>query len=139
MTAQFKQKHGESLREGLLDTTNPMQRPQDKQPVPGDNQPMQQTTPVHVTARICARPDTYTRLRRELIALMAPTRSEAGCLRYDLYEHSGQPGEFLFIEQWQTTDDLERHLQQPHIQHFLAASADLLAEPIQIAQWQPID
>ncbi len=93
---------------------------------------------IHVTAHLCARPDTHDSLRRELTALTGPTRSETGCLRYDLYEHSDEPGLFLFIEQWRTEDDLARHLQQPHIQAFIQKSADLLAEPMQIAQWQAL-
>jgi len=100
---------------------------------------MENDTTVHVTARLQARPDTQAALRREARALTGPTRAETGCLRYDLYEHSSEPGCFLFIERWQSADDLARHLQQPHIQRFIQASAELLAEPLQIAQWQALD
>jgi len=100
---------------------------------------MTNDTSVYVTALLCARPDTQAELQRELAALTGPTRSEPGCLRYDLFQQPGQPGQFLFIEQWRAADDLERHLQQPHIQAFIQKSGDLLAEPMQIAQWQPVD
>lgn len=93
-------------------------------------------TNVYVTALLNARPDTQAQLQRELAALTGPTRSEPGCLRYDLYQ---QPGQFLFIEQWRSAEDLERHLQQPHIQAFIQKSVALLAEPMQVAQWQPVD
>jgi quinol monooxygenase YgiN len=94
---------------------------------------------VYVTALLCARPDKQAELQRELAGLMGPTRNEDGCLRYDLYQQPGQPGQFLFIEQWRSADDLERHLQKPHIQAFIQKSDDLLAGPMQIAQWQPVD
>jgi len=100
---------------------------------------MKNDTTVHVTARLQARPETQEALRHAARALSGPTRTETGCLRYDLYEHTNAPGCFLFIEQWQTADDLARHLQQPHIQAFIQTSADLLAEPLQIAQWQALD
>lgn len=100
---------------------------------------MENDPTVHVTARMCARPDKRDSLLRELTALLGPTRGEPGCLRYELYQCTGSPDEFIFIEQWQTAADLERHLRRPHVQAFIEASALLLAEPMQIAQWQRID
>jgi len=99
---------------------------------------MGKNTTVHVTARLRSRPDTTDTLRHELTALTGPTRSEPGCLRYELYEHGDSPGEFLFIEQWQTATDLERHLRQPHIQTFIKKSGALLAEPMRITQWRRV-
>jgi quinol monooxygenase YgiN len=100
---------------------------------------MMNEQPIHVTARLYSRPDTQEALRRALAALTGPTRAEPGCLRYDLFQNAGQPEEFLFIEQWRTAGDLERHLQQPHIQSFIRISGDLLAGPMQVAQWQAVD
>jgi len=93
---------------------------------------------VYVTARLQARPEAQEELRHEARALTGTVRGEPGCLRYELYENSGRAGEFLFIEQWRTSDDLERHLRQPYIQAFIKKSNGLLAEPMQIGQWQTL-
>ena len=95
--------------------------------------------PIHVTARLCARAGMQDALQCALAALTGPTRTEAGCLRYDLFQNAGHPEEFLFIEQWRTAGDLERHLQQPYIQSFIRKSDELLAGPMQVAQWLNID
>jgi quinol monooxygenase YgiN len=92
-------------------------------------------TCIHVTARLCARRDKQDALRQELMSLLEPTRNEPGCLRYELYQQSGQGENFLFVEQWRSVADLERHLQQPHVQAFIQKSDVLLAEPMQVAQW----
>ena len=97
---------------------------------------MANDTTVHVTAMLRARPDTRTQLQRELEAVKGPTRKEPGCLRYELYQQADQAEKFLFIEQWQTADDLNRHLQQPYIQSLIQKLDSLLAEPMQITQWQ---
>lgn len=91
---------------------------------------------IYVTARLQARPGSQEALRHEALALTGTTREEAGCLRYELYECTGRPGELLFIEQWQTAADLERHLRQPHIQAFVQKAHNLLDAPMQIEQWR---
>lgn len=58
-------------------------------------------------------------LRRELSALVAPSRSEAGNLRYDLFESQDQPGLFVFVEAWSSNESrMQHHEHGPHIRHF---------------------
>lgn len=54
-------------------------------------------------------------LEAHLLSLSAPTRAEAGCLRYDLYRSTGTPSDFLRIEQWKSTADLEAHKRMAHL------------------------
>jgi quinol monooxygenase YgiN len=60
-------------------------------------------------------------LRRDLGALVAPSREEEGNLDYDLYEDIGEPGKFVFVEHW-SSEELrnKHHTQGPHIQRFHA-------------------
>jgi quinol monooxygenase YgiN/quercetin dioxygenase-like cupin family protein len=53
--------------------------------------------------------------RNELLNLTAPTRAEEGNLRYDLYQSTQKPWEFMRYEVWRKPEDLEFHKQTPHL------------------------
>ncbi len=54
-------------------------------------------------------------LKRELLALSAPTRGEPGNITYDLYQSPEKKNEFLRFEVWRNPAALEEHKQTPHI------------------------
>jgi quinol monooxygenase YgiN/quercetin dioxygenase-like cupin family protein len=55
-------------------------------------------------------------LERELLALTAPTRAEPGALRYDLYQSTTKPNEFMRFEEWRDAAALEAHKATPQLQ-----------------------
>lgn len=79
-----------------------------------------------------ARPGKETELQRQLVALVAPTRKEEGCIQYDLHQDNGQPGRFVFFENWTSRELLDKHLASPHLTAFLNRADELLAEPPRI-------
>ena len=90
-----------------------------------------------VTACAIARPGCEQQLLDLARALVPLTRAEAGCLRYSLYRQQNTDRCCLqFIEEWASREHLDAHARTPHLQAFLADSASLLAEPLQIAMWQ---
>jgi quinol monooxygenase YgiN len=54
-------------------------------------------------------------LKSICLGLIAPTRKEEGCISYDLYQDTTNPGRFTFIEEWQSKDHLDVHLKTPHL------------------------
>jgi quinol monooxygenase YgiN/quercetin dioxygenase-like cupin family protein len=60
-------------------------------------------------------PGREEELQRELLALTAPTRAEPGALRYDLYQSTSQPSQFMRFEEWRDLAALEAHKQTPHL------------------------
>jgi len=94
------------------------------------------TTPLTVIARIQAKPGMEERVKQELLKLLAPTRSEQGCINYDMHQSTTDAARFLFHENWMTEAALDRHLQTPHIQSWIALADALLAEPIEITRWR---
>lgn len=54
-------------------------------------------------------------LKRELLALSAPTRAEAGNIQYDLYQSPNKKNEFMRLEVWKSAQALEEHKATPHI------------------------
>jgi quinol monooxygenase YgiN len=84
---------------------------------------------LRVVARPIANPDTIEALKLVLNALILPTRSEKGCIQYDLYQNRDKPTEFTFIEEWTSEAALDEHLASSHIQQGLKDIAGLVAVP----------
>ena len=60
-------------------------------------------------------------LRRDLSALVEPSRGEDGNIRYDLFEDLNDPGCFVFVEEWASVEARDRHHEHGlHVQHFHA-------------------
>jgi quinol monooxygenase YgiN len=64
-----------------------------------------------------------------LDAVTPPSRAEAACQGYDLYEAIETPNTFIFVEEWTSLDGLYAHFQTPHFAEFFAALGEVLAEP----------
>lgn len=62
------------------------------------------------------KPGAAAELRQGLVTLVAPTRAEADCLTYDLYEEAD--GSLVLFETWRSTAELEAHQQQPAVRQF---------------------
>ena len=54
-------------------------------------------------------------LMTELLSTTAPTRAEAGNLRYDLYQSPTQKNYFMRLEVWRNAQALEDHKMTPHL------------------------
>lgn len=93
---------------------------------------------VRVVARILARPDTIPQLRDVLVALLAPTRREAGCLRYELLQSTADPSEFTFVEEWRTADEEHAHMQSEHVRTALQRVPPLVSAPPDIRRYRVI-
>lgn len=60
-------------------------------------------------------------LRRDLTAVVEPSRSEDGNLRYELFVDQSDPRLFVFVEHWASAEARQKHhTSAPHIQHFHA-------------------
>ena len=82
-----------------------------------------------VVAEIKAQAGKEDDLRQALLALIEPTGKEEGFVQYDLHVNTGDPGRFVFYENWVSKEHLDRHLASPHLEVFRAAAGSLLAEP----------
>ena len=91
--------------------------------------------PVTIIARVRAKAGQESRLRQELQRLLAPTRVEAGCIRYDLHASQTDPALFLFYEIWKSEADVDAHFQTPHLQAMLKLVPELLDEPLDLTKW----
>ena len=77
-------------------------------------------------ARVRAVPGSEETVRDALIAMVAPTREEEGCIDYRLHAANDDPAVFYFVALWRSEADLDTHLAEPHIADGLAAIEDRL-------------
>jgi quinol monooxygenase YgiN len=76
---------------------------------------------ITATLRIDVCREKRADVNRLLRALIEPTRVETGCKSCRLYYETDSPNVLTWIEEWQTEDDLRRHLGSPQYRRILAA------------------
>jgi quinol monooxygenase YgiN len=59
--------------------------------------------------------DKAEELKKVCLGLIEPTRKEKGCISYELFQDSSNPGRFTFIEEWESREHLDVHLKSPHL------------------------
>ena len=75
-----------------------------------------------------AAPGRIDDLRATLLGAVPPTRAEAGCVLYDLHEHTDDPDVLVFYEIWATPAAHSAHDETEHIATLRAALPSLTAE-----------
>ena len=91
-----------------------------------------------VIARIKARPEKIDEMREMLSGLVAPTRAEAGCVRYELLHNTADPADFTFVEEWRDDAALESHFSTGHVQAALTRFQELAAEPMDLRRYRSV-
>lgn len=87
---------------------------------------------VTVLAKCKAKPGMEEEVKKEIMALVAPTRSETGCINYDLHQSLDDKTLFVLYENWVSKEDLDKHLAMPYLKDFLGKADGILAEPVEI-------
>lgn len=93
---------------------------------------------ITVLAKCKAKPGMEAAVRDAVMALVAPTRSEPGCINYDLHQSSENPSLFILYENWVSKKDLDEHLAMPYLKDFIGKAETLLVEPIEITLWRMV-
>jgi len=70
---------------------------------------------LHVVAIAETSADKAEELKSVCLGLIEPTRKENGCISYELYQDTVNPGKFTFIENWESKAHLDVHLKTPHM------------------------
>jgi quinol monooxygenase YgiN len=94
--------------------------------------------PVGVIARFAPLPEKRSDLQALLDGMVAPTRSEAGCRSYNLYEVP-DGGELVLIERYDDQTALEHHRTTEHYLNYRAQLSSLLASPLSVTVLAPVD
>ncbi len=79
-----------------------------------------------IVAHIEAKKDKIDLVKSELIKLIQPTRSEEGCLQYDLHQDNEKPELFLFYENWKNRQLWQEHMKTAHIKAYKQTTKDAI-------------
>ncbi len=74
-----------------------------------------------IVARIKAKSGMEERMQQDLLSLLTPTRTEPGCITFDLLLDTNDSSVFLLYENWQNQAALDAHFQQPYVKQVLKA------------------
>ncbi|MTI16193.1 antibiotic biosynthesis monooxygenase [Rhodobacteraceae bacterium RKSG542] len=75
-----------------------------------------------IVANIVAKADKIDLVRSELMKLIDVTRTEEGCLQYDLHQDNENPAHFMFYENWASRELWQVHMGNQHLKDYLAAT-----------------
>lgn len=88
-----------------------------------------------VLARFRAKSGREKELETLLHGLIAPTRAEAGCRQYVLWQRRDDPGFFTLVERWESEGVLEEHLAMPYLRDAIARFGDLLDGDLELEKY----
>lgn len=77
---------------------------------------------VTIIANIHAKADKIELVKAALLKLVPITRAEEGCINYDLHQDNENPAHFMFFENWESREFLQKHMGAPHLAAYLAAT-----------------
>ncbi len=95
---------------------------------------------IYVVATLTTTPGGAEALRAPAAACIAETRKEKGCISYELFQSLGDPDTLVFVERWETRDDLTAHSKQPHLKVWREASGPhLVSRKIEIVHAEKVE
>jgi quinol monooxygenase YgiN len=70
---------------------------------------------IYVVATLALKPGSKPHILKPARACIAETRKEKGCISYDLLTSITDDDTMVFVERWETREDLTAHSKQPHL------------------------
>ncbi|WP_396637646.1 putative quinol monooxygenase [Maribacter sp. R77961] len=83
---------------------------------------------ITIVATITAKPEKSELVKNELLKLIEVTKTEKGCINYDLHQDNEDENKFLFYENWETRALWQTHMANDHIAAYLKATEGAVAE-----------
>jgi len=85
-----------------------------------------------LVARLKVREDAVEEAKRLALGIVADSRTEEGCVNYDVHQAIDDPTVFVWHETWKNRAALDNHFELPYFKEFFAAAGALAAEEPQI-------
>ena len=85
-----------------------------------------------LVAFIYAKPEFQDEVATTLKSLIELSRSEAGCINYDLHQSLDDPNVFVMYENWHDRGYLDQHFKMPYMQELMKALPEMLRPPLEM-------
>lgn len=79
-------------------------------------------TPLTIVANIIARANKIDLVKDEIEKLVAITRTEKGCIQYDLHQDNENPAHFMIYENWESKKLWKEHMDSEHLAAYREAT-----------------
>ncbi len=83
-------------------------------------------------ARLKVKKDAVEALKQAALEIVADSRSEPGCVNYDIHQAIDDETVFLWHETWANKAALDEHFAKPYTKEFFARVDEFAEEPPQI-------
>ena len=70
---------------------------------------------IYVIATLSIKPGTAASVFEAASPCIKATRQEAGCISYDLTQSMDDANTLIFVERWESYENLKSHFNQPHM------------------------
>jgi quinol monooxygenase YgiN len=87
---------------------------------------------IYVVATLTIKPEARAELIAAAKTVIGITRKEKGCILYDLHESTTDPARFVFVEQWETMEDLMAHGSNEHMKPWRKVVKECATAPTKI-------
>ncbi|MCF6777811.1 antibiotic biosynthesis monooxygenase [Thiotrichales bacterium 19X7-9] len=75
-----------------------------------------------IVANIKAKPNKVEFVKSELEKLINTTRSEDGCIQYNLHQDNDDSTHFMFYETWESRELWQKHMNNDHLKEYVSAT-----------------
>ncbi|SKA77821.1 Quinol monooxygenase YgiN [Caloramator quimbayensis] len=87
---------------------------------------------VKVVAKNCAQRDKLDEIIKLYEELVELTRKEEGCIRYELYQDEKDRSILCMIEEWESREALDRHLNSEHFKRIVPQIKKFMARETEL-------
>lgn len=87
---------------------------------------------LYLTARLKVKNDKVEELKQAALAIVADSRSEEGCISYNVHQSIEDATVFVWRECWKSKADLDEHFEMDYVKNFFSVVNEVAAEPPQI-------
>ncbi|TRX59449.1 antibiotic biosynthesis monooxygenase [Fulvivirga sp. M361] len=81
-----------------------------------------------IVAKILAKDEKRDLVKQELLKLIDTTRSEQGCINYDLHQDNENQNLLLFYENWTSRELWKKHVNNSHLANYAKATDGAIEE-----------
>ena len=85
---------------------------------------------ISIILRVHLPADKREQAKIAMLALVEPSRSEPGCIRYELYRDIERERDLILLECWRDQAAFDEHLAKPYLKDFTIRFADVLKDAI---------
>jgi quinol monooxygenase YgiN len=93
--------------------------------------------PLYLIATIHPHPQQLEQARSAFDELIEATRSEIGCLLYDLVQGEGE-SVWIMMEKWASKSDWDQHMNTPHVRKIIEQGPNFLLKPSELRILKPV-